>query len=152
MNDAAIRRHIEETFSGVVPVAAWGETAFFYNPGRVLPRGVYFCTLKDRDGDHDRASRLDRPGVFRLNLGVGEDAYRERFGVLPPRPPAGGVVDTGHDFAALDALMPHPVYAWMGWVCVLNPGAATFENVKPLLAGSYEIAVRKFRRRMARGP
>jgi hypothetical protein len=40
-----------------------------------------------------------------------EVPYRERFGALPPHQPAGGVVDTGHDFAALDLLMPHPVYA-----------------------------------------
>jgi hypothetical protein len=39
--------------------------------------------------------------------------------------------------------MPHPVYAAQFYVCVLNPGAETFEAVKPLLAEAYSIAVRR---------
>ncbi|MCC7020712.1 MAG: hypothetical protein IT332_13200 [Ardenticatenales bacterium] len=51
---------------------------------------------------------------------------------------------TGHDFTALDQLMPHPVYAPQGWPCVLCPSAATFEEtVRPLLAEGYERAVQR---------
>ena len=39
--------------------------------------------------------------------------------------------------------MPHPVYGMMYWVCVLNPGAATFKKVEELLAEAYDMAVRK---------
>ena len=60
------------------------------------------------------------------------------------RPAAGGVVNTGHDFAALDILTPHPVYGWMSWISVFNPTRDTFEQVKPLLAESHELAVSKF--------
>lgn len=147
MDQEAIAAYITSTFPGTDPVSAWGETAFFFNPGRQLPRGVYFATLKDKDGNNDRASRLDRPGVFRLNIGIGKSSYRTLFGTSPARPAAGGIVDTGHDFSALNTLMPHPVYAWMSWVCVLSPSADAFELVKPLLAEAHALAALKFARR-----
>jgi len=69
----------------------------------------------------------------------------------PSRPQAGGVIDTGHDFAALDQLLPHPVYGWMSWVAVINPSATTFEDVKPLLSEAYSLAVAKFINRTSTG-
>jgi len=61
------------------------------------------------------------------------------FGALP------GAADaaTEYDFSALDQLMPHPVYAPQGWVCVLNPSAPTCEALKPILAEAYERSARK---------
>lgn len=150
MDPEAVAAYIKSTFPGTHPMSSWGETAFFHNPCRQLPRGVYFATLKDKDGDNDRTSRLHRPGVFRLSIGVGTSAFRTLFGPPPARPAAGGVVDTGHDFSALDTLMPHPVYGWMSWMCVLNPGVDTFESVKPLLAEAHALAVVKFARRTGR--
>lgn len=154
MKESDITRYLLDGFPGIVPVQTWGETAFFHNPGQALPRGVYFATIKAGDGDNDSASQLDRPGIFRLNIGIGRDSYRSLFGAPPPRPSAGGVVETGHDFTALDTLMPHPVYGWMAWVCVLNPAPSTFEAVKPLLAEAHGLAQAKFDKRIAapRGP
>ncbi len=149
MDREAITRFIRESFAGIVPVAAWGETSFFYNPGQRLPRGVYFSTIKERDGEHDRASALWRAGVFRLNIGISAATYRSMFGALPARPAAGGVVECEHDFSTTDRLMPHPVYGWMAWISVLNPSAATFESVKPLLVEAYGLAVRKFEKRIS---
>lgn len=150
MDASSISRYISSTFADIHPVAAWGETSFFYNPGRKLPRGIYFATLKDKDGDNDRASNLQRLGVFRLNIGISKPTFHALFGVHPARPAAGGIVDTGHDFTALDELLPHPVYGWMSWVCVLNPSSATFEKIKPLLAEAYGLAVSKFAKRVVR--
>lgn len=149
MEESAIAGYLCESFAGIVPVAAWGETSFFYNPGRALPRGVYFATLKAKDGDNDRASNLNRPTVFRLNIGISKPTYRSLIGPPPTRPAAGGVVKTGHDFTVLDTLLPHPIYGWMAWVSVLNPSRATFESVKPLLAEAYALAAAKFRTRVA---
>ena len=56
-------------------------------------------------------------------------------------------MDTGYDFGALNTLMPHPVYAWMSWVCVLSPSDDAFELVKPLLAEAHALAAFKFARR-----
>jgi hypothetical protein len=95
----------------------------------------------------DNASQLNRPHVFRLNIGVSRDTFRALFD-----PPPGAARDTSansHDFAALDRLMPHPVYAPQSWVCVLNPGPETFEAVKPLLAEAYARAAARHARRQA---
>lgn len=151
MDRSAISLHITSGFTGIHPVSTWGELAFFYNPGGELLRGIYLATLKDTDGRNDRASNLQRPGVFRLNIGISKPTYRLLFGAQPGRPPAGAVVDTGHDFTTLDQLMPHPVYGWMSWVCVLNPSAETFKTIQPLLAEAYDLAVAKFAKRAARG-
>jgi hypothetical protein len=148
VREDAIARYICRNFAGITPVAAWGETSFFYNPGKALSRGVYFATLKAKDGDNDKASRLDRDDVFRLNFGISKATYQQLLGPLPKRPGAGGVVATGHDFEALDVLLPHPVYGWMAWVSVLNPSPPTFDAIKPLLAASYELSVTKFRKRV----
>jgi len=72
--------------------------------------------------DFDNASHLDRPGVFRLNIGVSKETYASLF-------PG----ESDHDFTALDRLMPHPVYGPNHWVCVLNPSDSTFDSLKPLL-------------------
>jgi hypothetical protein len=100
---------------------------------------------------NDQASNLDRPGVFRLNIGIGKQTYHALLGSPPARPGASGIVETSHDFTALDQLMPHPVYANMYWVCVLNPSAATFQTVvQPLLAEAYDLSVSKYAKRVAR--
>lgn len=129
---------------GVRPKSSWGETALFYNLGGVLPNGVYFCTLKTHDGANDKASHLHREGVFRVSIGVGQAAYEHLFGPRPPRPAKGGVIAGDYDFAALDTLMPHPIYAWMGWVQVLSPSEATFEKVLPWVDEAHALAVKKF--------
>lgn len=147
MSPEAIARALLDICDDLHPVPAWGEVSFFYNPGRILPRGIYVATIKEKDGANDRASKLDRPGVFRLNFGLRRTTFVDRFGPLPRRPPAGGVVATGHDFATLDELLPHPVYGWMGWVAVLNPSEATFERLQPLVAEAVSLASEKFAKR-----
>lgn len=132
---------------GTARVESWGESGIFYNPGGVLKRGVYVLTVKEKDGANDKASRLNRPGVYRVNLGLRRETYTRLFGPVPPRPPKGGVAAVDADFTALDVLMPHPVYAWMGWIAALNPSAETFERLKPLIQESYEFAREKFTHR-----
>ncbi len=148
MNEHTIIKYICENFSDVMPVEAWGETSFFYNPKQALPRGVYFATLKLKDGNNDKASNLNRISVFRLNIGISKLSYHSHFGKPPTRPSAGGIVDTGHDFTLLDTLLPHPVYGWMSWVCILNPSPTTFETIKPLLTEAYGLAAAKFHKRV----
>ncbi len=142
-----ILRHCLAHLEGTVLVESWGERGVFYNPGGVLKRGVYVLTVKEKDGANDKASNLNRPGVYRVNLGLRRETYRRLFGPAPARPPKGGAVDVPVDFTALDVLIPHPVYAWMGWIAVLNPSAETFEIMKPLIQESYEFAKEKFARR-----
>jgi hypothetical protein len=112
---------------------------FFYGDDRMMP----FATMAFEDSEYERVSNLNREGVYRLNIGVGNDTYRAMFGKQPAPPGESGVVNTGHDFAALNVLMPHPVYSPQSWICVLSPTGETFERVKPLLKEAYERAVRR---------
>ncbi|HZS01181.1 MAG TPA: DUF6194 family protein [Chloroflexota bacterium] len=151
MDPDAIIQYIRDTFPDVEVFTATeglpaGDTFFMYDPDQRLdPQHRFpFATIVTKDyGEFDRASSLDRAGVFRLNVGVSRETYRSLFGPQPSPPASGGVVGTGHDFAALDQLLPHPVYAPQSWVCVLNPSPQTFEAVKPLLAEAYDRAVRR---------
>lgn len=68
MDQVRFSEHLLRYFADVHPVQTWGETAFFYNPRRQLPRGVYFATIKSQDGDNDRGSSL-----------VGNPATRQYF-------------------------------------------------------------------------
>jgi hypothetical protein len=149
----AIVRYVTDTLDGVDVVSPTdgpgaGDTFFVYDPDRDRgERWMPFATIVTRDyGDFDRASNLDRPGVFRLNVEVGRETYRQLFG-QPPGRDAAAPAEAGHDFAALDRLMPHPVYAPQSWVCVLNPSAETFERVKPLLAEAHALAAGRHARR-----
>jgi hypothetical protein len=164
MNEDAIAQYIADTFDGVdvvvasresgAPEVAWGDTFFFYNPDPTLPpnRRLPFATIVTKDyGEFDRASDLNRPGVFRLNIGVSKQTYRSLFGSQTSPSGAGDRAESGYDFAALDRVLPHPVYAPQSWVCLLNPSVATFQAVvRPLLDEAYDLAVSRNTRRMAR--
>lgn len=152
VDEAAVLRYVIDSFPGVNPLSAAGDTYFLYDPDRNLPpnRQHPFTTLITGDR-HDQVSQLDRPGVYRLNIGVRKQTYRDLFGRPPTERGDGGVLDPGRDYAVLDTLLPHPVYASQHWVCVLVPGAETFETtVRPLLDEAYRLAVRKYENHAAR--
>jgi uncharacterized protein DUF6194 len=142
VDEASIRDQISNTYKGVdvvvasgengAPEVSWGDTFFIHEHDT---HRFPFATIVTKDyGDFDNASNLDRPGVFRLNIGVSKETYQSLF--------AG---EGRHDFTELDRVMPHPVYGRNHWVCVLNPSESTFESLKPLLAEAYDIAVRRTR-------
>lgn len=145
-----VHRFITQELEGVVPKDAWGETSYFYNPGLVFDRGTYFATIKQKDGENDQASNLDRDGVWRLNMGVSKGAYFALFGPPPPRPEKGGIVDGGWDFTAKDQLTPHPVYGWMSWLSVLNPSNETWEKCTALISDAHKRAQSNFEKRLAK--
>lgn len=142
-----ILKYVLDNFEGVVEVCSWGEKGIFYNPRGLLKRGVYILTIKEKDGENDNGSKLNRDGVWRLNIGVRKSTFRNMFGELPKRPEKGGIVNMPYNFSAVDVMMPHPVYAWMGWICVLNPSSDTFERIKPLVQEAYEYAKEKYNKR-----
>jgi hypothetical protein len=148
MDEASITKYITDTFAGVDVVVASGDSFFFYDPDRTAPpdQRFPFATLVTSDRD-DPFSNLNRPSVFRLNIGVGKQTYGSLFGTQP----SGAGTEGAYDFTALDRIMPHPVYGKMYWVCVLNPSEATFQAVRPLLAEAYDAAVSKYSKRAARG-
>ncbi|MFC7446359.1 DUF6194 family protein [Rhodococcus daqingensis] len=128
------------------PEAAWGDTFFSYDPDGDLPadRRFPFATIVTTDYDgFDTASNLNRPGVFRLNISVGRDRFRDLVGHSPAAHAEHG---DGIDYGALDRLLPHPVYASQAWVSILNPGAATAALARALLAEAHARATAQQRK------
>jgi hypothetical protein len=121
-----------------------GDTFIYYGPHHDLDpaRRLPFATIVTKDySDFDHASHLNRLGVFRLNIGVSRATFRALFGYAPGED---SPQTANYDYATLDRLMPHPIYAPQSWVCVLNPSPQTFEAVKPLLADAYNKAAKQY--------
>jgi hypothetical protein len=134
MTEDAITQHLIDMLAGGHFQVADDNTFFFHGTDNRFP----FATLVTKDHASDSASKLDRPGVFRLNIGVGKETFRALFGEQDDNATIAAIAV---DCAALDTLMPHPVYAKMYWVSILNPSAKTFETVKPLLREAHSLAV-----------
>ena len=136
MDEASVANYITRTFPGVETTTNFGYTFFFYRSDHKLP----FASLASADNEYDRISNLDRPGVFRLNIGVSKQTFQSLFGTAK--------VDVdSYDFTALDVIMPHPHYAQQSFICVLSPGEATAGRIVAFLAEAYDIAVRRYTRR-----
>jgi hypothetical protein len=150
MTPEEIIQYISSSLSGIVPKSTWGETSLFYNPGCVLPHGVYFCTVKEHNGENDKASNLDRESVFRVAIGLNPKTYIQLFGQRPARPSRGGIIATGYDFTKLNELTPHPIYAWMSWVQILSPSRDKFEGIFPLIEEAHQEAIKKFEKKTAK--
>lgn len=76
MNESSVIDYITQTFPDVETTTAFGYTFFFYRSERKLP----FATLIAADTEYDRISNLDRPDVFRLNIGVSKQTFQSLFG------------------------------------------------------------------------
>ena len=143
-----VHDYLINALEGIVAQEAWGETAYFYNPGNVLKRGTYFATVKQKDGDNDKASALDRDGIWRLSLGVEKSKFTAMFGTQPPRPAKGCSIEGPWVHTQLNTIMPHPVYGWMSWIAVLNPDDQTFEHSKLLIESAHNRAKTTFDKRV----
>jgi len=157
VNEVEMSQYILNTFAGVDVVVDSDNSFFFYNPDSNVPpdHKFPFATLMTND-INDQFSNLNRPSVFRLNIGISKQTFRSLFG-LPERHSGTDSTDESsdndsrYDFTALDQLMPHPVYGQMYWMCVLNPSDETLETkVRPLLVEAYETAVSKYNKQAAR--
>lgn len=139
-----IKEYLLSHFDGLCPKNSWGETSFFYNPGNSRPSGSYFFTIKEKDGENDKACNLNRQGIYRINFGITEASFLKLFGKKPKRPKQGGIIEGNYDFCQKNTLLPHPVYGWMKWVMIINPSNLQFEKIKPLIEKSYQLAKKRF--------
>ena len=132
-----ITRWITTVYPKTVVATAMGATFFSLDEAH-WPN---FATIVTTD-EHDMGnpSHLARPGVYRLNIGVGKATF-ERL--------VGSMVDP--DYAALDTLLPHPTYAAQLWISILNPSRATFDDVVvPLIAEAHDrLAAQRARHGMS---
>src|SRR6478672_4768812 len=122
----AIKRSILETWPETDVVEALGAAFFSLDAEKHWPN---FATIVTTD-EHDEGapSNLARPGVFRLNIGVGRETFQRLVG---------GTVEP--DYAAFEQILPHPVYAKQLWISILNPSDETFRGVvMPLLTEAHD--------------
>ena len=116
-----IKHAILETWPETDVVEALRASFFSLDAEKHWPNYATIVTTDEHD--EGAPSNLSRPGVFRLNIGVGRETF-ERL--------VGGTVEP--DYAAFEQILPHPVYAKQLWISVLNPSDATFRDVvMPLL-------------------
>jgi uncharacterized protein DUF6194 len=116
---------ITTTYPDTVIAQALGAT-FFSLDERHWPN---FATIVTTD-EHDMGSpsNLAREGVFRLNISVGKETFNRLVGSIPDP-----------DYAAVDLVLPHPVYARQRWIAILNPSRETFDTaLKPLVAEAHD--------------
>lgn len=126
-NPETITSYIKETYPETVVLEMTG-TWFFSLDEKHWPN---FATIVTSD-EHDQASNLSRPGVFRLNIGVDRATFK-RITESAPEP----------DYTELDRLLPHPVYARQLWISILNPSASTFAGIViPLLRLAHDRLAR----------
>ena len=120
----AIVSYITETWPETDVVEAMNAWFFSLDPEKHWPN---YATLVTTD-EHDEASNLSRPGVFRLNMGVDRETF-QRVAAANADP----------DYTRLDTVLPHPVYAAQHWICIVNPSEATFRDVVvPLLTVAHD--------------
>jgi hypothetical protein len=137
-----LKQYLRDTFAGIRMDEAQGDTFVTYDPDGDLSadRWLPFVTIVTAD-TYETVSDLNHPDTYRLNIGLTKKTYTDLFGPAPTERDADGILATGHDHAARDHLMPHPVYASQHWVCVINP--SSLDPVRRLLAEAYDFAVRK---------
>ena len=138
----AIERHLP----GIVTTTDSGDWYLFYDPdGVTVPeRRFPFCTLMTGDR-YDAASDLDRDlATYRVNVGVDRRTYEDLLGPAPRDAAGRRVLDTGFDYTTTDTLLPHPFYAPMHWVCVVNPAEGTRAMLADLLVDAHGLAERRY--------
>jgi hypothetical protein len=112
----------------------FGYTFFFVGDDHLVP----FVTIADSDNEYDSVSKLNREGVFRINIGVS----RETFTSLLADSSSENV-----DYSALDVFLPHPDYAKQHFVCILNPSPKNEAVTKKLIVEAHSIAASRLQRK-----
>jgi Family of unknown function (DUF6194) len=142
--DAVVRQ-----LPGIVTSAGSGDTFLFYDPDGITDTDNRFPFGTVVTGDrYDAASRLDRDATtYRVNLGVPRASYEQLFGPAPRQAAGHEVIDTGFDYTATDTLVPHPFYAPLHWVAVVNPGMRTAARLAGLTEQAHALARSQYDRR-----
>lgn len=144
MKPNEILNYYLNNLENTIIVESFQEKCLFFNPNNKLKRGIYILTIKEKDSNNDKASNLNRENIFRVNIGIRKSTFIKIFNEIPKRPKKGNIINMQYDFTLLDTLLPHPIYGWMAWICILNPSIKSFDKLDKLIKESYEYAKEKF--------
>lgn len=95
---------------------------------------VPFVSIAENGNEYETMSKLDREGVFRVNIGVSRDTFVSLF----PNP---DIENT--DFSVLNTFLPHPHYSKQYFICILNPSEKNGELLKKYILEAYDIAKKR---------
>ena len=112
MDEASIIQYITSTFDAIETITSNGNSFIFYGLDHKMPLATIVTT-----DEYDGFSDLDRPSVFCLNIGISKSTYRSLFVPEATHPDAASDGEGGHDFTALDHVMPHPIYGLTASAC-----------------------------------
>ena len=130
IDEGAVIEYIVTTFPDLQHEVMQGNWFFFSGTDRQIP----VITLMS-NAAYDSHSDLERPSVYRLNIGVGGTTFTNLL--------RGRDASSAIDYTEFDRILPHPEYGGAKWVCVVNPSEDTFaEVVRPLLAEAHARAAR----------
>ena len=99
-----------------------------------------FVTFADSDNEYDNVSNLNREGVFRVNIGISKETFKNLIG--EPIDPV--------DYSVLNVFLPHPDYAKQHYICILNPSGENVETTKKLILEAHAIAAARLQRKKKR--
>jgi hypothetical protein len=134
MDAIEIERYILTELQNVEISENFGYKFFFFGDDHRLP----FATIALSDNEYESISKLDREGVFRLNIGVAKQTFQSLFG-------AEEVSLETYDFTELNRWMPHPDYARQFFICILNPTGPNLATMREFLTEAHGIAERRYR-------
>lgn len=118
------------------PEISWGDVFFYVAPDGKVPAGQPFATITTKGYPGEPDAGLDRPGSFRVNIDGGR---RSRS------PDSAAAAEA--DPSTPDQILPHPAYAELGWVAVVDPGERTRDQLLHLLRTAHEAALARWQRR-----
>jgi hypothetical protein len=139
MTVETIKDKVIKSFEGTYIIEKNKDVFFLYGPDDRFP----FLTIVTHDDDYDNVSNLNRPGFFRLNVGIGKDEFMQRFGHIDHEKGIGGYLNSGIDFTEENKVFPHPVYGSMYWVSIVNPTEEALQGLLPYIKIAYENLVKK---------
>jgi hypothetical protein len=132
MNQTQVETFIE-SLENVQQTENFGYKFYFVGDDHMLP----FTTIANTDNDYDSVSNLNRPGIFRINIGVS----RATFDKLIPKS------TDPIDYTTVNTFLPHPDYAKQNFICILNPTGDNIEKTKQLIQEAHTIATTRYQRK-----
>ena len=133
MNQAEVEAFVEK-LDNVEREENFGYIFYFVGDDHM----VGFVTIGYSDNEFDSVSKLNREGVFRVNIGVSRETFQSLLG---------DASSENVDYSVLNVFLPHPHYAKQHFVSILNPSGENAEITKKLIIEAHSIAAARLQRK-----